>query len=337
MTDQTSENNIKATQSILPHQRVFISLAGIFGVFIIVAIALSSITGAPFTAPTERVSHAIGFNYIIPFSIGIIGYLIAQAYAAFKTKDAFDLNHNIRIVLTDTFFLVMFASVIYIHFQIKAWMPLINPHLYDQLYFDIDNKLSWIISGMAWLRNSIGSLTPRFDYLYQIGFLAMFAFGLWAHAISDRRWHYHNMFAILLMQMIGAFTYLIAPAVGPFIFENGPNEAATIAQSKMYAAFQELQTQGAEWLAVNGGEYFTGPPAAMPSLHIAGATIILWYMLKIRSVFLPFVAFMFFWVFIESVVSRWHYFIDLPPGILLACLCIYITNKVCAPADKNTE
>jgi hypothetical protein len=36
------------------------------------------------------------------------------------------------------------------------------------------------------------------------------------------------------------------------------------------------------------------------------------------------------WIFIDSVVSRWHYLIDLPPGILLAVVSITIANRVCS-------
>jgi hypothetical protein len=48
----------------------------------------------------------------------------------------------------------------------------------------------------------------------------MFALSLWFHAAGNRRWHHHNMIALLLVEMAGAYSYLIAPAVGPFVFES---------------------------------------------------------------------------------------------------------------------
>jgi energy-converting hydrogenase Eha subunit B len=40
-----------------------------------------------------------------------------------------------------------------------------------------------------------------------------------------------------------------------------------------------------------------------------------------------------FWVTIESVASRWHYMIDLPAGLLLAVLVIWLTNRLCGVSD----
>jgi hypothetical protein len=129
--------------------------------------------------------------------------------------------------------------------------------------------------------------------------------------------------------MIGPLTYLVAPAVGPFIFGDGPNATATAAQHDMYRMFSELQAQGPSWLSAHGGQYFTAPLAAMPSLHIGAACIVSYYALRARSPFAFPAIFLATWIFFDSVVSRWHYLVDLPAGILLAALVIAITNRVC--------
>lgn len=323
------------TRNGLPHPRVFIATGLAFAAFLLSALALSALTGAPFTAPTENVSRAIGVSYIVPFAIGITGYLAVQFAAHFRAPGVLSLRTRLRNVMADSYFLILFVAVIYLHFHIKMWMPLVNPALYDDFYYALDNQARGLIDGMTALRNAIAGSEPRADYLYQVGFLLMFAVSLWGHALGSRRWHFHNMTAILLMEMAGALTYLIAPAIGPFIFEAGPNASATQAQGLMLEAFRAVQEQGAAWLAVHGGDYFTGPPAAMPSLHIAGAIIIAYYMVRARSVLAPFMVLMALWIGLESVVSRWHYLIDLPPGIALAALAIFLTNHLCLAQETQ--
>jgi hypothetical protein len=137
------------------------------------------------------------------------------------------------------------------------------------------------------------------------------------------------MTALLLLEMLGALSYLIAPAVGPFIFESGPNALATSAQDGMYASFREVRRLGAAWLSEFGGGYFTGPPAAMPSLHVAGAWIMTYYAFRARSVVAPVMGLLLAWIVVESVVSRWHYVVDLPAGLVLAFVAIAISNRVC--------
>jgi hypothetical protein len=143
------------------------------------------------------------------------------------------------------------------------------------------------------------------------------------------------MTALFLNLMIGPLAYLLAPAVGPFIFEAGPNRAATAAQHTMYAQFSDLVTQGPSWLSAHGGQYFTASLAAMPSLHVSAACIVSYYALKARSRFAPLMVFFSVWIFIDSVVSRWHYLVDLPPGILLAAVSIAIANRVCSGGFMN--
>jgi hypothetical protein len=170
---------------------------------------------------------------------------------------------------------------------------------------------------------------PHADSWYQAGLLAMFALSFWFHAVGKRQWYYHNMTAILLLEMIGPLGYLVAPAVGPFIFQHGPSDVATAAQTTMYAGFLQVQAGGAAWLAQHGGSYFTAPPAAMPSLHVAVAWVMTYYAIKARSAVSPLMVLLLGWITVESVVLRWHYLVDLPAGFLLACLVIVITNRVC--------
>jgi hypothetical protein len=311
----------------LPPDLVFLALATLAFAAITALIARAS--GLPFVLPAERISPALGVSPALPLQIAVVGYLVGQVTSVRWRQQGTHPTQLGRRLSTDFLYILIFVIVIYFHFHLKMWMPVLNPHLYDHAYFQVDVQLRSVIDGLALVRALLARLLPAPDLWYQGAQLGLFIGSFWLHALGERRWHYHNMTALLLNLMIGPLTYLLAPAAGPFLFEDGPNPTATAAQHDMYRMFTELQVQGPSWLAVHGGQYFTAPLAAMPSLHIGAACIVAYYALKARSPFACLAIFLGAWIFIESVVSRWHYLVDLPAGIVLAALVIAITNRVC--------
>jgi hypothetical protein len=306
---------------------VFVGAAAL--VFAAITVLLSLASGAPFVIPIERVSPALGLRPALPLEIAVIGCLAGQI-AGWKLSDgARDGSQLLQRAALDLTYIMLFVFVIYFHFHIKMWMPLLNPHLYDHYYFQIDQDLRPLIAGFDRIRAAIATVLPAADLWYQGAQLGLFIGSFWLHGLGNRHWHDHNMTALLLNLMVGPLAYLLAPAVGPFIFEEGSNPVATAAQRAMYAQFTELQAQGPAWLLSHGGEYFTAPLAAMPSLHVSAACIVCYYALKARSRFAPLMIFFAGWIVIDSIVSRWHYLVDLPAGIVLAVAVIAVANRVC--------
>ena len=305
-------------------------LAATTAVFGVVTALLALAIGAPFVIPVDHVSPALGLRPAVPLEIALAGGFVGQIVGWKLSDGGRDYNQLVRRVSTDLVYITLFMIVIYFHFHLKMWMPLLNSHLYDAVYFQIDQDLRPIIDGFDRVRAAVAVWLPAADLWYQGAQLGLFIGSFWLHGLGKRRWHHHNMTALLMNLMIGPLAYLIAPAVGPFIFEPGRNPVATGAQQTMYAQFTELQAQGPSWLLAHGGEYFTAPLAAMPSLHVSAAFIVCYYALKARSPFALLMVFFAFWIVIDSVGSRWHYLVDLPAGILLAVLAIGIANWVCA-------
>lgn len=305
-------------------------LLGAFLLFALMTLLLSWLTGAPFTLPTERVSPALGIPAIVPVLAAGGGYLLAQIVRhLWRPRPGERWADVARLAAVDLGFVGLFLAVTYLHFHLKTWMPLVNPHLFDRAYFAVDERLRFVIAALAEVRAVVAAVLPAPDLWYQGAQATLVILAFWLHALGDRRWHHHSMIALLLLLMLGPLTYLIAPAVGPFLFEDGPNAVATASQHAMHEVFLNVQASGPAWLAAHGGEHLTAALAAMPSLHVALATLVTYYAFKMRSALLPLILFLSGWIFVESVVSRWHYLVDLPPGVALAVLVILLTNRIC--------
>lgn len=305
---------------------LFVGLAA--ACFVGAALLVSGLTGVPFTVPTEEESRALKVHYLVPLFVGLAGYGVLWAASRWLPGTRRRRGLSPAEVASDLFFLGLFVVVMYVHFHVKMWMVVVSPALHDGAYLAIDRELHWLVRAMAELRRAIAQLVPGIDALYQMGFLLMFALSFWFHALGERRYLRQYLVAVLLLEMLGAFAYLIVPAVGPFIHDIGPNALATEAQQHMLAMFREAQAGGIDWLIAHGGNSVTSMPAAMPSLHVAGAIIMTYYAIRARLWITPLLALVSAWIMIESVVTRWHYLVDLPAGAALAALILLLTNRL---------
>ncbi len=315
-----------ASSRIFPRDILVLTLCCVG--FVAIAEVFSRAIGAPFVVPRGE-SPAIGINFSWPVIAALTGYATLQVYARVRGSVHEARGAWIRNVVTDLYLTALFIVVIYIHFHVKMWIPLINPRSYDATYFALDNHFRSLIEGLRVVRHAIAYVLPAADLWYALAFFFLFSLSFWFHAAGRRTWHYHNMVAITLAELLGPLFYLVAPAVGPFLFERGDNPVATTAQLRMYGEFSALQATGVTWLQQHGGEYFTAPLAAMPSLHFAATFVLAYYAVRARLVIAPLVVALLCWIGIESIVSRWHYLVDLPAGLGVAVLAIALANRIC--------
>jgi len=302
-----------------------LALAGGFGILVT---CIGWLIGVPLAAPTERVSLALGLNAGVPVLLGFVGYALARGVNMAVTRRLALAPVGRAAAVDGTVFVVVILTM-YFHFNLKMWVPLINPVRFDDAYMATDRWLAPVIDGLRALRGLAPADWLWFDQLYQLGFVLMFVVSFAILAVSRDRHYPHFVLGIMLVLIVGGLAYLIAPAVGPFLFEDGMNRAATEAQAGMWRVYGTVLREGAPWIAANGPEYFTGALAAMPSLHIAHAAVMTWYMHASRlAVRWPFLLILLFLV-VESVVSRWHYLVDLPAGLLVAAAAILIANRIC--------
>jgi hypothetical protein len=217
------------------------------------------------------------------------------------------------------------------------WIPVLNPELHDARYLAWENQARWLVDASFAIRQALAPYMPVVDQWYQLVFVLMFVTSFAYFAVSRDRFYPHLVLGVLMVLMVGAFTYLVAPAAGPFLYEKGANAVASEAQMSMWWGYQQVQTQGMAWIAENGEHYFTSSLAAMPSLHIAQVIVMTYYILRSRSLLGPLFVALSAWILVESVASRWHYTVDAPFGMILAIAVIWTCNRVCASPKRIAQ
>ena len=288
------------------------------------AVLIGVSNGLPFTLPESRALGMMGFHYLLPVATmaiwgavifltrrdGVIGYY-AVAFACY-------------------------LCLLVIHFNLKLWIPQVNPASWDGVYWALDEAMRPLVDLCFAIRGALAATFGDIDSLYLLGFVMMFYASFITHALQDKLVFRRLVVASFLVHALGALMYMIAPAVGPFIYEAGANAHASVIQMGMLEAHNLVRTEGAPWLAENGGRALTAGLAAMPSLHTAASAVFLWfawrYLKPLTILYLP--AFLF--ILVEAVASRWHYVVDLPVGAALAAFAIWAAHRIYpAPVRKR--
>ena len=164
---------------------------------------------------------ALGVQVVVPIGWAMATYLFVQCYQALRNKTRWSGREIASNLANDAILIVLFVGANYLHFNLKGWVPLVNPALFDAAYMASDESLRPLIDAFTWASNTIRTnLNPELRW-YQFMFLIMFILSFCRFAaIRDA---YYPPFAVsmLLMTSLGALSYLIAPALGPFIYEDG--------------------------------------------------------------------------------------------------------------------
>lgn len=285
-------------------------------IMVAILLGLSLAYGLPIRMPTSGGGEFLGIHYLFP----LIG-LFVWAGCMMLTPSKYDIR-PILIALP------CYAIVLLVHFHIKLWAPLINPKNYDDLYWSIDQHYRPLVDASFTMRKGISGIISYKANLYMVGFVIMFYLSFCYHAVRTPNKFRELFLAILFAQGIGAIAYLAAPAVGPFIFEHGANPRITAQQDYMYAVHQQILHGGTHWLAGNETDFLLVGLGAMPSLHVGLSAIFLWFAFRNGRLLLVTYVPLFAFIVVNAIASRWHYLIDLPAGLALAALCLWLADRL---------
>lgn len=244
-------------------------------------------------------------HYIVPVVLGLLISLLAVGLHSWRD--------GLKIGMLCSF-------SVFAHFNFKAWVPLVNPLLFD---YEL-NKIDLYVRIPEFARRLRVSLDVAsgldLGFLYHglfvfLFFLCFLFVGMRGGTSEVRRLNYSMCFVLLL----GGVLYWVLPALGPFVYFGGNG-----AQLYMEHLNDQIRISG----AIPDGFFIQGM-AAMPSLHLAHATVFVLHALRASPrVSVIFVA-GWLWFFIESMASGWHYFADIPVGVMLGCLAVLASNRTC--------
>lgn len=291
-------------------------------VAITLAFALSQ--GLPFSLPSGERAAFVGIHYLYP----LIGLCIWIAVAAVGQREK----------LGSTLFIGLpcYAIVLVCHFNLKLWIPHINPALWDDFFWATDEAIRPLIDFCIALSHAIAPVISLDGNFYMTAFILLFYAGFCYHAVKTPE-RFHTLFlAALILQGLGGLAYLAMPAIGPFLYEQGPYTLATAAQQSMYAAWQANVAGGAGWLDTYGGTHITVGLAAMPSLHAGGSFLFLLFAFRYAKPLAYPAALVFAYICVAAVATRWHYAIDIPVGMALALFSYWAAHRLSAPGSVAT-
>ena len=303
-------------------------VGAIMAAFAFVVLSLALAIGVSPIVPGAEVSIVLGFNIGLLLALAVGSYLITQCILVMLGKGKRSRGIVLADLANDMILLALMVTIAYLHFNLKMWIPLINPALYDAEFMALDEHLRGIVDAFTWIGTTLHSAVSDEVRWYQFGFILMFIIAFCRFSAARNAYYPRFVVSISLMMSLGALSYLIAPALGPFIYEDGIDLLATQSQENMRDGYREVRAVGFAWIESVGSEYFTAGLAAMPSLHVANASVMTYYMVRSRDFLAPFFVFLWFWILFDSVALRWHYIVDAPAGILLAALVIWLTGRL---------
>ncbi|GAA0754738.1 hypothetical protein GCM10009076_00990 [Erythrobacter ramosus] len=284
--------------------------------FLLVATVLAWRFDLPFVIPASDALEFTGMSYGVPLSlIAVLGlYLI--------------VTKQVRRLIYYGLAAIAYGVILIAHFNVKLWMSLINPTLWDDFFWKTDQALRPLVDAAFAVHRGADMILPVGEHLYLFAFLAMFAGSIIVHSAQCFIVFRKVIFTAMLVHVLGALSYLVMPAVGPFLYEQGINALETARQVHMYGGYQALVAGGRPWIASEGSQYMFAAVAAMPSLHVASSAVFVYFAWKhvrwLGVAYLPLFTFIIF----EAIATRWHYWIDVAAGLALTALAIAITTAL---------
>jgi PAP2 superfamily len=291
--------------------------------FALVAFGIARTFALPIVLPDATALQFTGMNFAIPISL-IFGWGLYTVVTKRQMRVPY------YIIATMAYGIILIA-----HFNVKMSMNMVNPWRWDALYWNVDEALRPLVDASFAIHRGVDWALPGMDQLYFFAFIAMFGSSIFVHSMGRFIIFRKVIFTAMLVHVLGALSYLVMPAVGPFIYEHGANAIETTRQLHMMGSYEALMAGGRPWMAEQGGHYLFAAIGAMPSLHVASSAVFVYYALKherwLGYCYLP----LFFFIMAEAVATRWHYLTDVIAGVALTALAVWICSIVFKPIEAH--
>ena len=260
----------------------------------------------------------------------VIGVSLRVIVAFARGERAYLRIIRTRRWLLDTVRLVAGASlVIFTYGWIKLVVPVMNPVLYDQALWDLDQLLCFGIAPTLFVLDLFGhpAMLRAIDWSYANIFAASTvvaaAFFL-SHPSRRVRVAFANGYALLWIA--GSWLYMLIPSLGPayrfpeiWIPLRGTLRVTQTFQSILMLNYQNVLRA---WSGQpHGGISLAFGIGAFPSLHVAFQTYVFLWMRRLWTSGEVLFGIFVVAIFLGSMITGWHYLIDGIAGVLLAVAC----------------
>jgi hypothetical protein len=272
----------------------------------------------------------------------LLGVIIRSVVAAIRKDRAY--FQTIRSIewLTDTVRLVVAAAlVIFVYGWIKLTVPVYHPTLFDQVLWDVDQRIGLGVAPTVFLLGLFGNgaFLRAIDWLYANIFFASTIVAS-AYFFSDPRKHIRVAFAngYAALWIIGAWLYLAVPSLGPaYAFKDiwlGHGDTLKITQYFQALLMRNYQNViRAVSGQPSGGVSIVLGIGAFPSLHVAFQTYVFLWMRRLWTSGEVLFGLFAVAIFLGSMITGWHYLVDGIAGAALAYACY----RFSFPKDSFTE
>lgn len=311
-------------RSILPIE--WLVLWGCF-----VAIGMMVVSDCPLLLPAPEMGEVTQMLTVTQKYSTLIGSIFCLYFLGVVSMGLIKGSLSIARLLCDVCIflrlLICLAFGIYLMQSFKWWSQM-QTVLYDDFYWQIDTLLypvkAFILSSEEWLK------TPQIWYFYGFSYFFMIPYLVSILIIPDM--FLKLMSANIAVMILGGIAYGIAPANGPLVYGLASDPLMAETQQHMLDATKLFRDSQFKFSPAD----FDAVLGAMPSLHVAHITaivmVIFGYSRIIAMLCIPPLLF----IFAYSIVTHFHYLIDIPAGLALAFISVRLIG-IKYPSDAEKE
>ena len=301
------------------------------------AIALLAHRSLPLLGSLSKIIGGLVISMAVQAALGVV----VRSVMALVRRDRsyFRAIGNAQWLLDTLRLIIGAALVVFTYGWIKLVVPIYHPTLFDQELWNLDQTLFLGIAPTVMFLDLFGNgaFLRVIDWIYANIFFASTLIAS-AYFFSDPRKKIRIGFAngYAALWLIGGWLYMLVPSVGPaYAFKDlwmPHGESLRITQ-----AFQALLMRN----YTNVMRAAAGQPheaitivfgiGAFPSLHVAFQTFVFLWMRRLWTSGQVLFGIFAVAIFLGSMITGWHYFIDGVAGLVLA----YVCYRICFPRHAS--
>lgn len=277
-----------------------------------------------------RIDYGVIFNlqYDLPMLLMVALSIVAMALVAAATKHIRGQDTTLfgkawrHTMLSDylTFqnlygllhVLIALKLVLLIYCNIKQAIPRINPHITDDMLLRMDIVLHLGINPMRALVSALGhpTVSMLIDKLYVVWYLVKIPTLVLFIVVPNRKLSERFFGAYFLLWMLGGFSALLAPSLGPVYlhhewFDGVAKPIATSLQGTLISHYLQVIDNPERYRV-----YIYEGVAAFPSLHVGVVVLFALFLARVHPALGILMGIYAVIVQIGSVFLGWHYAID---------------------------